>query len=399
LRPERLLTAPAVLVVDDYGPNRTALRALLAPIAPVTEADSGAYALDEIARRDFAVVVLDVQMPRMDGITVARRIRAGGRNAQVPIILLTAMDSGAAPTVDGYAAGAVDYLRRPVDPLILKSKVAIFVELSRSREQSKREAAERARLEAERAAAQRASEQKDRLLEVLSHDLRTPLTSILLWSEMLLNRTLTPEAVRRGLQTMDVCARREAHIVENVLEMSRVVTGTLTLEVGTVDVDELVATAMADTAQLAAERAIDVGRAPEPPGPGRTGVGDRRRLRRAFHNLLESAIKCTPARGRVDVAVEDIPAAFRIQVDDSGSGFPPQLGPMLLAPFERCDATSGWLEGRLDLGLALAKAIVEIHGGAITAANDGPNGGLRFTVTLPRAPSWNQEASPAPASL
>src|SRR5262245_34178071 len=116
---------PGVLVVDDYLPNRTALRALLDPIAPVTDVDSGARAIEAIGRGDYAVVVLDIQMPHMGGVEVARRIRAGEHNAQVPIILVTAMDSDATRILEGYAVGAVDYIFRPFDPVILKAKVAI----------------------------------------------------------------------------------------------------------------------------------------------------------------------------------------------------------------------------------------------------------------------------------
>ena len=217
---------PQILVVDDYAPNVTALRALLEPIAAVTDADCGTRALEEASRREFAVVVLDVNMPRVDGLEVARRIRAGRVNGQVPIIFLTSMDSDSAQILDGYAAGGVDYLRRPFSPEILRSKVSIFVELHERREQAKRESAERAQLEAQRLAAEQASRDKDRFLAVLSHELRTPLTSILLWSDMLLRRELPVETVRRGLETIDLCARYEAHIVERVLEMSRLITGT-----------------------------------------------------------------------------------------------------------------------------------------------------------------------------
>src|SRR5437762_8190381 len=113
--PRRDMSPAGVLVVDDYAPNLTALRALLAPIADVIEVDSGARALHEIDRRDYAVVILDILMPRMDGLEVARTIRGGARNAQVPIIFLTAMDSDNAQILDGYAVGAVDYLRRPLE--------------------------------------------------------------------------------------------------------------------------------------------------------------------------------------------------------------------------------------------------------------------------------------------
>jgi signal transduction histidine kinase len=372
-----------VLVVDDYPRNRIALEALLTPIAPVTTVDSGARALAEIRRREFAVVVLDVHMPHMNGVEVARRIRAGGHNAQVPIIFLTAMDSDAAEVLEGYAVGAVDYLRRPFEPVILQSKVAVFVELHQRREQAKREAAERARLEAERAAAERASRQKDRFLAALSHELRTPLTSILLWSDMLLNKPLSGETSRRGIETIDLCARHEARLVDNVLEMSRLITGVTTLDRTEVDFGELVGEAVTEIGGLAGERGVNVACDAEP--NMWSGVGDRGRLRHVLYNLLENAVKFTPSGGRADITLEASDAGLNIRISDTGLGFPADQASTLFQPFEQGDPSSTRLRGGLGMGLALARALVELHGGAITAASDGIGQGATFTISLPDA--------------
>jgi signal transduction histidine kinase len=370
-----------VLVVDDYAPNLTALAALLAPIAAVVGVDSGARALEELDRADYAVVVLDVQMPRMDGLEVARRIRAGSGNAQVPLIFLTAMDSDAAQVLDCYAAGAVDYLRWPFEPVILRSKVAIFVELHERREQARREAVERAQLEAERAAAQRASAEKDQFLALLSHELRTPLTSILLWSDMLLHKSLPPETVRRGLETVDICARREARMVENVLQMSRLVTGKLSLELTAVDVNELVVDALTDIGPLAAERQVRIV-FDQRSTSGRPS-GDRLRLRQVLDNLLDNAVNFTPAGGRVDVVVDEDPGEVRIRIDDTGIGFPAELAAELFSRFKQ--GTLPWrrVRGGLGLGLALAREIAELHGGGLRGESRGVGRGASFTVTLP----------------
>ena len=374
---------PGVLVADDYPPNRTALRALLDPVGTVTAVESGARALEAIARGDYAVVVLDIQMPNMGGVEVARRIRAGERNAQVPIIFVTAMDSDPARIQEGYAVGAVDYICRPFDPLILKAKVAIFVELYRLRERAKVEAAERARLESERAAAERASRQKDRFLAALSHELRTPLTSILLWSDMLLHKSLPAETVRRGLETIDLCARLEARIVDNVLEMSRLITGTMILDPVTIDFGDLVAEAVDEVASVAGERGVSVGCSA---APGNwPGVGDRARLRHVLYNLLENAVKFTPSGGRADVVLDRRDADLEIRVSDTGLGFPIERASRLFERFEPADASAMGTRGGLGLGLALAKALVELHGGAITAASDGMGRGATFTITLPQA--------------
>ena len=374
--------APAgVLVADDYAPNRTALRAVLGPVAAITDVDSGERALQEISRRDYAVVVLDIHMPGMGGVEVARRIRAGSHNAQVPIIFLTAMESDAAQVLEGYAAGAVDYLRLPFEPLILKSKVAVFVELHQRREQARREAAERARLEAERAAAEQASRQKDQFLAALSHELRTPLTSILLWSDMLLNKPLSSETSRRGLETIDLCARHEARLVDNVLEMSRLVTGTTTLDPTVVDFGELVAESVAEVAGLAGERGVRIACVAE---PGRwSGIADRARLRHVLYNVLENAVKFTPDGGHADVTLEEGDAGLQIRVSDTGLGFEADAGPKLFGRFEQGDPSSTRVRGGLGLGLALAKSLLELHGGAITAASDGIGRGATFTITLP----------------
>jgi signal transduction histidine kinase len=393
-QPESPETLPGVLIVDDYPPNRTAVRALLEPIAAITDVDSGARALEEIRRTDYAVVVLDIQMPRMNGVEVARRIRAGSQNAQVPIIFLTAREADAAQVSEGYAAGAVDYLRMPFDPLILKSKVSVFVELHQRREQAKREAAARARLEAERAAAERASRQKDQFLAALSHELRTPLTSILLWSDMLLKKPLPPETSRRGIETIDLCARHEARLVDNVLEMSRLVTGTAMLDPTAVDFGEIVAESVTEVAGLATERGVQIACSAQ---PGQwSGVADRARLRHILYNLLENAVKFTPQGGHADVTIEGGDAEVRIRVSDTGLGFEADTGSMLFERFEQGDPSSTRVRGGLGLGLALAKAMVELHGGAITAASGGIGRGATFTIALPHTRAGSTAASGLP---
>ena len=384
-----------VLVVDDYPPNLTALRALLEPIAPVFEAESGSRALEELGRREFAVVVLDVHMPRMDGLEVARLIRAGSFNRQVPIIFLTAAESDVTEILDAYAAGCVDYLKRPFDTSILQSKVAIFVELYQLREHAKSESAERAHLEAQRAAAERASRDKDQFLAVLSHELRTPLTSILLWSDMLLNRALPADILRRGLETIDLCARYEAHIVERVLEMSRLVTGTLSLELSPVDINEVIADATEDVARLAAERHVQVTAGDEK--VSWRSVGDRVRLRQVVYNLLENAVNFTPAGGQVQISIQDDQSALHIRVRDTGAGFEPEQAAQLFARFQRGAKSPTRAGGGLGLGLALCKELVELHGGRISAESAGPGQGAAFTITLPQGRSAASDAGQASA--
>jgi signal transduction histidine kinase len=262
------------------------------------------------------------------------------------------------------------------------------------RERAKFESAERARLESERAAAEQASRQKDRFLAALSHELRTPLTSILLWSDMLLNKSLPPETVRRGLETIDLCAHLEARMVDNVLETSRLVTGTMILDPATMDFRELVADAVDEVAPVAGQRGVSLAFSAE---PGRwRGVGDRVRLRHVLYNLLENAVKFTPSGGRADVALDRRDTGVQIRVSDTGLGFGVDRAPKLFGRFEPGEAGLTRAQGGLGLGLALAKALVELHGGAITAASDGVGRGATFIITLPGAKAGAVAATGAP---
>src|SRR5262245_19193480 len=214
-------TAPArILVVDDHPANLTAVKAVLEPLQQeVVAVGSGERALAELSARRYVVALLDVNMPGMNGLDLARAIRATHhQNSSVPIIFLTAMESDAAQIVNAYATGAVDYVLKPFEPIILRSKVATFVELDRTAQRLAREIAARAHLEAARAAAEQASREKDDFLSILSHELRTPLTSILIRCHVLLGSAVDAEAVVRGLRMIEHSAEREAYIIDNVIE-------------------------------------------------------------------------------------------------------------------------------------------------------------------------------------
>ena len=182
-----------ILAVDDTPANLVALDAVLAqPDVNVVRATSGAEALALMQAREFAVVILDAQMPIMDGFEVARRIRGSGLRGTTPIIFLTAFDVAADEVHRAYASGAVDFVVKPFDPDILRSKVAVFVDLFRKSRQAEAAAAMRARIERERAEAaareaehERIDRLKDEFLATLAHELRTPLTSLVVAADSL----------------------------------------------------------------------------------------------------------------------------------------------------------------------------------------------------------------------
>lgn len=385
-RPTESSAEASILVVDDYAANLTALTALLEPLGrPLITASSGEAALEELRRREFSVVILDVRMPGVSGLEVARRVRGLERNATVPIIFLTASEGDVSAAVEGYAAGAVDYVRKPFDPTILRSKIATFVELHERREHARREAAVRMQLEAERAAAARESRAKDEFLSVLSHELLTPLTSILLWTEMIARADLPSHTLKRGNQIIDRCARAEAHMLENVLEMSRIATGTFAVDSQPVDVLPLVGASIEEVRTVHESAPIAV---INDGGDALRVRGDRQRLRQVVFNLVDNAVKFSsgPPAGEVAVAVAADQATVLVQVTDTGPGIPDDIRRRLFQPFRPGDSSHTRPHGGLGLGLAVAHAIAVAHGGSLDIAyRAGNRVGTVVTLRLPRA--------------
>ena len=370
-----------VLIADDYPPNLTALRAVLEPLGQeVDSVGSGAMAIAAIERKDYALAILDVQMPPMNGPEVAKRIRAGKRNAGVPIMFLSAVDAEMPQVVDAYASGAVDFVQKPFDPRILRSKVSTFVELHRRGQRIKREAAARIREEVARAAAERASHEKDQFLAILGHELRTPLTALLLWSEQLVNKRIRPEALDRVYSSIHRCVRAEAHMAENVLEMGRIATGALAADLASVDMSAIVEAVVTELTPSAAETGTTILSQVCPSGCA--VLGNAHGLRLLVYNLVHNALKFASGRQvGISLAREEQWVVMRIM--DTGTGFTPGMASRLFDAFSQADSTATRPHNGLGLGLAVAKSIAERHGGSIVASSDGPGCGASFRLRLP----------------
>jgi CheY-like chemotaxis protein/nitrogen-specific signal transduction histidine kinase len=238
--------------------------------------------------------------------------------------------------------------------------------------------------EAERAAradAEAANRTKDQFLATLSHELRTPLTSMLGWLRMLRSGRLDATMAARALETLERSTRTQAQLINDLLDVSRIVSGKLTLDLGSVDADEVVAAAVEAARPLAEAKSITVTHA----RAGRAAMvhGDAGRLEQVVWNLLSNAIKFTPDSGRVAVEVAVREAEVRIAVTDTGKGIAPELLPQIFERFRQAAPTRR--QGGLGLGLAIVRHLAEIHGGRVAAASDGPGRGARFEVYLPLA--------------
>lgn len=507
-----------VLLVDDRPENLIALEAILnKPSYNLVKANSGAEALKCLLNEDFAVILLDVQMPGMDGFETATMIRSRDRSRSTPIIFITAFSSNDTHVFKGYSLGAVDYLFKPLEPEILTSKVAVFVELFQKTVEVKRQATqlaavnselskseerfrtlcaysplgiyladvegrctyinprcqaicgltleeslaevwqrvvhpddrdrvvtdwlawikesqeysnefrlagsetvrwinvqsspmfsdlgklighvgtvrdvtdrkqaeeERGRLIREQVArqeAERANQMKDEFLAILSHELRTPLNAILGWSRLLRAKTFDQDTIEKALETIERNAKSQAQLIEDILDVSRILRGKLNLNKHPIRLESAIKLAIDSLQPLTEEKSIVIELTCSP-NVGEV-IGDPDRLQQIVWNLLSNAIKFTPEEGKVEVRLESVGDEVQIQIIDSGIGIAPDFLPYVFDRFRQADSSTTRSYGGLGLGLAIVRHLVELHGGKVGAENN-PGEGAKFTVTLPLA--------------
>jgi len=412
------MTPVSILLVDDHAENLLALEAILTdPGLRLVRAQSGAEALKAVLRQEFAVILMDVAMPDLDGYETAELIRGRERSRHTPIIFLTANVKSDTHVFRGYSVGAVDYLFKPVIPEVLLSKIAVFVELytkrqalkesadaleqrvdARTRELAEtnrslqQEIAERRRVELERADllereqqarrdAQAMNRLKDEFLATLSHELRTPLNAILGWAHILEVGTHDPSAIQRATRVIKNNAQVQAQLVADILDVSRIISGKLSLRLQTLSLRSVIDAAL-EAVQPAAEAkgiAIDVvfGDDVAPM------VADRDRLQQVMWNLLSNAIKFTPKEGRVRIDVRQHPRDVIVTVADSGQGIEAEFLPHVFERFSQADSSFSRQHGGLGLGMAIVRHLVELHGGSVTVESGGRDQGATFTISLP----------------
>ena len=362
--------APPVhfLLVDDLPENLLALEGLLRRDGlAVLKARSGPEALELLLVHEVALALVDVRMPGMDGFELAELMRGAERTRRVPIIFLTAALPDQTRRFRGYDAGAVDFLTKPVEPHVLRSKADVFFELWRERQAVARQrdelqaaAAENARLLAEtRRTAEALREQdrrKDEFLATLAHELRNPLAPL-----------------RNGGHLV--------HMVDDLLDVARVSSGKIVLRPEPLALAPVLAAAVETSRPLidAAGHTLEVR---VPPEPLRL-EGDRTRLTQLFANLLNNAAKYTPKGGRVTFAAERDGADVVLRVADTGIGIPADMLPRVFDMFTQAGSAVDRAQGGLGIGLTLVRRLVELHGGRITAHSDGEGRGSEFVVRLP----------------
>ncbi|HEX7192215.1 MAG TPA: ATP-binding protein [Thermoanaerobaculia bacterium] len=518
-----------ILLVDDQPANLLALESILEEMGQnLVRAGSGQRALKELLDREFAVILLDVQMPNLNGFETASLIRQRERSKDTPIIFLTALSRSETSVFRGYELGAVDYIFKPFHPEILRSKVNVSVQLFRQRERLKRQTRDLARLskqneliltaaaegivgidlegsvtfvnpaaarmlgrepepvvhkelhailhpvfpgvmtcdrescglraalhydfsrecseatffrddgssfpaeltpspihndegetvgavvtfrdvtekriaaaaeEAERRyrEAEAQNRAKDNFLATLSHELRTPMTSILGWVQFLRYGGFSESELNEALATIETSARLQATLIDDMLDVSRIVLGKFQVELRPTHLNEIVDAALTTARPAAQEREVRLVADIRTKDDDDLISADPNRMQQVVNNILSNAIKFSHSGKSVELQLDRVGTDLRLSVCDHGEGIEPTFLPHV---FERLRQGEGATKrSGLGLGLAIARHIVDLHRGEIQADSEGKGLGATFTVTLPalKDARANQERSAAPA--
>jgi signal transduction histidine kinase len=408
-------TPANILMVDDQPARLLTYRAILEPLGHnLVAVNSGLEALDALMKQEFAVVLLDVKMPGMDGFETAELIHDHPRFETIPIIFVTGVHVTEFDRLKGYQAGAIDYVYIPVIPEILRSKVAVLVELYGKRrelqavnkelaESNKQLADANSSLQLEKTREleelnghlRRANDElsrsenmlreavvkRDEFLAMLSHELRNPLSPLRNASHMLMQgETQDPKIVwSRG-----VIERQLKHLirlVDDLLDVSRIARGKIVLVSERVNVADIVAAAAETVQPLLEQKKQHLELSAE--AADLYVRGDPVRLSQVVGNLLHNAAKYTGEGGRIELRTRANQGRAEICVRDSGIGISADSMPRIFELFTQIPSERVNTSGGLGIGLALVRALVELHGGEIHAASDGLERGSEFTVRLP----------------
>ena len=434
-----------ILLVDDQPARLLSYETILEGLGQnLVHARSGEEALQKLMQDEFAVVLLDVSMPGMDGFETASLIHEHPRFEKTPIIFVTGVHVTELDRLKGYKLGAVDYVYIPVVPEILRSKVSVLVELhlqrrelqtlNRSLEEANRslelantnlqaektreleslnktlkrantdlehtnrvlqgEVAERARAEG---ALKEADRHKDEFLAVLAHELRNPLAPIRNAVEIMRRSALSDPQLAWSRDVIERQVKHLTRLVDDLLDVSRITRGNINLSREAVSVTTIVARAIETIAPLIAEQrhelTVEVGE------EALEVEGDLTRLTQVLGNLLNNAAKYTDPGGNISVSALRVSTDVEIRVRDNGIGIPPELLPRLFQLFTQVDGAAHRAQGGLGIGLALVRQLIQMHGGSVTAYSQGPGHGSEFLIRLPLRVRAYRDSATASANM
>ncbi|MFI8741373.1 hybrid sensor histidine kinase/response regulator [Stutzerimonas sp. R75] len=384
-----------LLIVDDLPENLLALDALLkGPGIHVHQAESAEQALELLLRHEFALAILDVQMPGMDGFQLAELMRSTERTKPIPIVFVSAAGRELDYAFKGYESGAVDFMQKPLDTHAVRSKVSVFVDLYRNRKRLARqlEELERSRREQEvlldelrstKVELENAVRMRDDFMSIVSHELKTPLNTLILEVQLrklqLGRKNLAAFSDDKLQQMVDKDERQIQsliRLIDDMLDVSRIRTGKLSIRPTQVDLGKLVASVVENFApQMEASGCTLLFQRPEPV----IGLWDEFRIEQVLANLLTNAMRYGAGKP-VQVNVSTTAAGACIEVRDHGIGISQKSLARIFCQFERAEGSES--SAGLGLGLFIAEQIIKAHSGRIQVESEEGKGAL-FRVLLP----------------
>ncbi len=387
-----------ILIVDDLPENLLALEALIRQDdRTVYQASCGEDALALLLDNEFALAILDVQMPNMNGFELAELMRGTEKTRNIPIVFVSAAGKELNYAFKGYETGAVDFLYKPLDVDAVKSKVNVFVELYKQRNETRKqvEALEKSRQEQEvllrelqvtQGELQNAVRMRDDFMSMVAHELRTPLNTLFLEAQlrkMQLDRGNTAVFDAAYLQKMVARDQRQiqsmVRLIDDMLDVSRIRSNRLSIRPSEVDLQALLSRVVANLSNQASAAGSSI---TLEPGDAVKGVWDEFRVEQVVINLLTNALRYGKGKP-VHVSTETTPGGVRIKVRDQGMGISEEDQKRIFEQFERAAGNDG--TGGLGLGLFITRQLVEAHGGHIDLESRQGEGST-FIITLPLKP-------------
>ncbi|CAI2718631.1 response regulator [Nitrospina watsonii] len=381
---------PHILIVDDVEANLIALESLLDDLScHIIRADSGKEALSRVLEHEFALILLDVQMPNMDGYETASLIRGIEKTRFIPIIFVTASSKEEPYVFKGYQRGAVDYLYKPLNPIILKSKVSVFLDLFNQRSLIQKQSND---LELEMKETQRlkeiadnANQAKSEFLSRMNHEIRTPLNAIFGYAQIMKldEKILTPRQ-RNGVEGIYRAGQHLMRLIDNVLDLAKIESGNISLHIQEFDLVEIMLdiSVMFESGCKAAGIQFSIeGIALDEPC---WLLGDDQKLKQVLINLVGNATKFTE-EGSITIQVKHLGnSAFQFSVKDTGKGIPKEKQGKVFEAFQQAEI--GQSKGGTGLGLAISKKFVELMSGELKLVSE-ENKGSCFYFSIPLAPA------------
>ena len=382
-----------VLLIEDNPGDVRLIREMFAeakhPVFNVESVDRLTDGLERVSESQFDVILLDLSLPDCSGLDTF--VTLHGASEHLPIVILSGLNDERT-AIECVNAGAQDYLIKGEvnSHLLVRSLRYAVARGVLEKERSQLLARERAA----RAQAEAANRAKDEFLAMVSHELRTPLSAMLGWSRMLTTGKLDPDSVNRGIEAIERNARAQTQLIGDLLDISRITTGKLQLNVRPLRLDSVITNtidAMRPTAQakqilLHANLDTNAG----------SISGDPDRLQQIIWNLLSNAIKFTPAGGRVEITLERVGTHIQITVADTGQGIDAEFLPHVFERFRQADSSSTRKFGGLGLGLSIVRHLVELHGGTVQVDSPGEDQGATFTVRFPLLTEYEESCNTDP---